>query len=496
MVSLPQLTLSKARKLLSKKEISSTELTKSFIEKIEKSTLLNAFIEKTFDLALNQASKADEVLGSSEQKPLCGIPLGIKDIFCCKNIKTQAASRILDNFFPQYESTVTESLWNNQAVMLGKLNMDEFAMGSSNETSVYGPAVNPWKRSDTDDLLTPGGSSGGSSSAVSADLCIAATGTDTGGSIRQPAAFTGTVGLKPTYGRCSRWGIIAFASSFDQAGPITKTVRDSAIMLESMSGFDKKDSTSARVEVPNYEASLEESIKGTKIGLAREYELNKEGNSTKTTWEKAAKHLENLGAEVVEISLPHTEYALPTYYVLAPAEASSNLARYDGIRYGRRSILEPNEGILDLYEKTRSQGFGNEVKRRILIGTYVLSSGYYDAYYNKAQKIRNLIKTDFDLAFQKVDAILTPTAPSSAFPLGSKGTEDPVEMYLNDIFTVPANLAGLPAISLPAGLDDTGLPLGVQLIANRWEERKLLNIAFNLEKSLQFNEKPNSWWEN
>ena len=348
----------------------------------------------------------------------------------------------------------------------------------------------------TDDLLTPGGSSGGSSSAVSADLCIAATGTDTGGSIRQPAAFTGTVGLKPTYGRCSRWGIIAFASSFDQAGPITKTVRDSAIMLEAMSGFDKKDSTSARVKVPNYEASLEDSIKGKKIGIAKEYELSKDNTSMKKTWEKAAKYLENLGAEVIEISLPHTEYALPTYYVLAPAEASSNLARYDGIRYGRRSQLEPTEGILDLYEKTRSEGFGNEVKRRILIGTYVLSSGYYDAYFNKAQRIRTLIKTDFDLAFQKVDAILTPTAPSAAFPLGSKGKEDPVEMYLNDIFTVPANLAGLPAISLPAGLDEGHLPLGVQLIADKWQEEKLLNIAFNLEKCLQFNEKPTSWWEN
>ncbi len=496
MVNLPQLTLSKARELLSKKEISATELTKSFIEKIEKSGALNAYIEKTFDLALLQASKADAAMGSSEQKPLCGIPLGIKDIFCCENIKTQAASGILDDFHPKYESTVTQKLWNNQAIMLGKLNMDEFAMGSSNETSVYGPAVNPWRRRDINDLLTPGGSSGGSSSAVSADLCIAATGTDTGGSIRQPAAFTGTVGLKPTYGRCSRWGIIAFASSFDQAGPITKTVRDSAIMLKIMSGFDKKDSTSARVQVPNFEASLETSIKGKKIGIAKEYELSKGNSSMKKTWEKAASYLENLGAEVIEISLPHTEYALPTYYVLAPAEASSNLARYDGIRYGRRSPLEPNEGILDLYEKTRSDGFGKEVKRRILIGTYVLSSGYYEAYYNKAQRIRTLIKTDFDLAFQKVDAILTPTAPSAAFPLGSKGKKDPVEMYLNDIFTVPANLAGLPAISLPVGLDETHLPLGVQLIADRWQEEKLLNIAYNLEKCLKFNKKPASWWEN
>ena len=496
MVNLPQLTLHKARELLSKKEISSTELTNSFIQKIEKSSVLNVFIEKTFDLALKQASSADKVLGSKEQMSLCGIPIGVKDIFCCKNVKTQAASSILDGFVPQYESTVTQNLWNHQAIMLGKLNMDEFAMGSSNETSIYGPAINPWKRSDIKDFLTPGGSSGGSSSAVAADLCIAATGTDTGGSIRQPAAFTGTVGLKPTYGRCSRWGIIAFASSFDQAGPITKTVRDSAIMLGAMAGFDAQDSTCVQMEVPNYEANLERSIKGLKIGLAREYELTKDNRTAKKLWESTAKHLETLGAEVLEISLPHTEYALPTYYVLAPAEASSNLARYDGIRYGRRALLEPEDGILELYEKTRSEGFGDEVKRRILIGTYVLSSGYYDAYYKKAQIIRNLIKKDFDMAFEKVDAILTPTSPTSAFPLGSKGQEDPVEMYMNDVFTVPANLAGLPAISLPAGLDDNQLPLGMQLIANNWQEEKLLNIAFNLENSINFNQKPTRWWEN
>jgi aspartyl-tRNA(Asn)/glutamyl-tRNA(Gln) amidotransferase subunit A len=451
---------------------------------------------KTFEIALRQASEADKVLGTTNQRPLCGVPIAVKDIFCCKNVRTQAASSILEDFLPQYESTVTQNLWRDKAVMLGKLNMDEFAMGSSNETSIFGPAINPWKRRSSNEFLTPGGSSGGSSSAVAADLCVAATGTDTGGSIRQPAAYTGTVGLKPTYGRCSRWGIIAFASSFDQAGPISKTVRDSAIMLEAMSGFDSKDSTSVKMIVPEFAKNLGRSIKGMRIGLAKEYELSNDAITTKNLWNITAKHLENLGAEVIEISLPHTQYALPAYYVLAPAEASSNLARYDGIRYGRRAFLEPGDGILDLYEKTRSEGFGDEVKRRILIGTYVLSSGYYDAYYRKAQKVRNLIKNDFDLAFKEVDAILTPTSPSAAFPLGSKGTEDPVEMYMNDVFTVPANLAGIPAISIPAGLDDNALPLGMQLIANSWEEEKLLNIAYNLENSINFNFKPSIWWEN
>ena len=425
-VNLTELGIKEVRDLLNKKEISATELTNAYIQNIEESSKLNAFIEKTFNKALMQASEADKIIGTDSQKSLCGIPLGIKDLFCCKDVKTQAASDILDNFVPPYESTITQKLWNEQAIMLGKLNMDEFAMGSSNETSAYGPVINPWKSTASDDALTPGGSSGGSSAAVASNLCAAATGTDTGGSIRQPASFTGTVGLKPTYGRCSRWGIIAFASSFDQAGPITKNVTDSAIMLKAMSGFDPKDSTSAKIEVPNYEQQLGKDIKGLRVGLAKEYSLKKGNPEARRKWEKAIILLENMGAEVIDVSLPHTEYALPTYYVLAPAEASSNLARYDGVRYGHRAKLDTNDSILDLYEKTRSEGFGTEVKRRILIGTYVLSSGYYDAYYKRAQKVRRLIKNDFDNAFEKVDLILTPTTPTSAFPLGSKGTKDPV----------------------------------------------------------------------
>ena len=493
-VNLTELVIKEVRDLLNKKEISATELTNAYIQNIEESSKLNAFIEKTFNKALMQASEADKIIGTDSQKSLCGIPLGIKDLFCCKDVKTQAASDILDNFVPPYESTITQKLWNEQAIMLGKLNMDEFAMGSSNETSAYGPVINPWKSTASDDALTPGGSSGGSSAAVASNLCAAATGTDTGGSIRQPASFTGTVGLKPTYGRCSRWGIIAFASSFDQAGPITKNVTDSAIMLKAMSGFDPKDSTSAKIEVPNYEQQLGKDIKGLRVGLAKEYSLKKGNPEARRKWEKAIILLENMGAEVIDVSLPHTEYALPTYYVLAPAEASSNLARYDGVRYGHRAKLDTNDSILDLYEKTRSEGFGTEVKRRILIGTYVLSSGYYDAYYKRAQKVRRLIKNDFDNAFEKVDLILTPTTPTSAFPLGSKGTKDPVEMYMNDIFTVPANLAGLPAISLPVGLDELGLPLGVQLIGDNWQEPLLLNTAFNLENALAFESKPKNWW--
>ena len=493
-LELTELGIKESRDLLNKKEISAAELTNAYIQKIEESSKLNAFIEKTFDRALLQALAADKVIGTEAQKALCGIPLGIKDLFCCKNIKTQAASDILRNFMPPYESTVTQKLWDEQAIMLGKLNMDEFAMGSSNETSTYGAAINPWKSTGSDESLTPGGSSGGSSAAVAANLCAGATGTDTGGSIRQPAAFTGIVGLKPTYGRCSRWGIIAFASSFDQAGPITKNVMDSAIMLKAMSGFDPLDSTSAKIEVPDYEQALGKDIKGLKIGLAKEYSLHKGNSEANRKLEYAISLLKDLGAEIVEVSLPHTEFALPTYYVLAPAEASSNLARYDGVRYGHRAKLETNDSIIELYEKTRSEGFGTEVKRRILIGTYVLSSGYYDAYYKRAQKVRSLIKNDFDQVFKKIDLILTPTTPTSAFPLGSKGTQDPVEMYMNDIFTVPANLAGLPALSLPVGLDELGLPLGVQLIGNSWQESLLLNTAFSLENALAFDYKPKNWW--
>ena len=493
-LELTELGIKESRDLLNKKEISAAELTNAYIQKIEESSKLNAFIEKTFDRALLQALAADKVIGTEAQKALCGIPLGIKDLFCCKNVKTQAASDILRNFMPPYESTVTQKLWDEQAIMLGKLNMDEFAMGSSNETSTYGAAINPWKSTGSDESLTPGGSSGGSSAAVAANLCAGATGTDTGGSIRQPAAFTGIVGLKPTYGRCSRWGIIAFASSFDQAGPITKNVMDSAIMLKAMSGFDPLDSTSAKIEVPDYEQALGKDIKGLKIGLAKEYSLQKGNSEANRKLEYAISLLKDLGAEIVEVSLPHTEFALPTYYVLAPAEASSNLARYDGVRYGHRAKLETNDSIIELYEKTRSEGFGTEVKRRILIGTYVLSSGYYDAYYKRAQKVRSLIKNDFDQVFKKIDLILTPTTPTSAFPLGSKGTQDPVEMYMNDIFTVPANLAGLPALSLPVGLDELGLPLGVQLIGNSWQESLLLNTAFSLENALAFDYKPKNWW--
>ena len=493
-LELTELGIKESRDLLNKKEISAAELTNAYIQKIEESSKLNVFIEKTFDKALLQALAADKVIGTEAQKALCGIPLGIKDLFCCKNIKTQAASDILRNFMPPYESTVTQKLWDEQAIMLGKLNMDEFAMGSSNETSTYGAAINPWKSTGSDESLTPGGSSGGSSAAVAANLCAGATGTDTGGSIRQPAAFTGIVGLKPTYGRCSRWGIIAFASSFDQAGPITKNVMDSAIMLKAMSGFDPLDSTSAKIEVPDYEQALGKDIKGLKIGLAKEYSLQKGNSEANRKLEYAISLLKDLGAEIVEVSLPHTEFALPTYYVLAPAEASSNLARYDGVRYGHRAKLETNDSIIELYEKTRSEGFGTEVKRRILIGTYVLSSGYYDAYYKRAQKVRSLIKNDFDQVFKKIDLILTPTTPTSAFPLGSKGTQDPVEMYMNDIFTVPANLAGLPALSLPVGLDELGLPLGVQLIGNSWQESLLLNTAFSLENALAFDYKPKNWW--
>ena len=493
-VNLTELSIRDSRELLSKKDISATELTKAYINNIEKSSKLNAFIERTFDTALLQASEADKIIGTENQKSLCGIPLGIKDLFCCKNIRTQAASKILENFIPPYESTVTQNLWDQQAIMLGKLNMDEFAMGSSNETSTYGPAINPWRSIESTQALTPGGSSGGSSSAVAADLCAAATGTDTGGSIRQPASFTGTVGLKPTYGRCSRWGIIAFASSFDQAGPITKSVTDSAIMLKAMAGYDPKDSTSSKNKVPDYEKGLKKEIKGIRIGLAKEYRLEKSASEANKKLEKVTLLLRDMGAEIVEVSLPHTEFALPAYYVLAPAEASSNLARYDGIRFGYRAKIDSNDSILELYEKTRSEGFGAEVKRRILIGTYVLSSGYYDAYYKRAQRVRSLIKNDFDKVFKKVDLILTPTTPSSAFTLGSKGTQDPVEMYMNDVFTVPTNLAGLPALSLPVGLDEVGLPLGIQLIGNNWQEESILNTAFNLENALGFNNKPANWW--
>ena len=493
---LPNLTLSKALNLLEKGEITAVNLTEHYLKKIQNSEKLNAFCLKSSDLAISKAEYCDKIMKSEKRGKLCGIPIAIKDIFCTENQRTQAASKILQNFVPEYESTVTAKLWSENAIMLGKLNMDEFAMGSSNETSIYGPAVNPWKSKNSDDDLTPGGSSGGSAAAVAADLCIASMGTDTGGSIRQPASFNGVVGLKPTYGRCSRWGIIAFASSLDQAGPITKTVRDSAILLNIISGHDKKDSTSEKKLVPDFEAFLDDDIRGKKIGIPKEYQLNDTPEEITKLWENGITLLKEAGAEIINISLPHTKYSLPAYYVLAPAEASSNLARYDGVRYGYRAPLESGDGIDELYKMTRSEGFGDEVKRRIMIGTYVLSAGFYEAYYQKALKVRSLIEEDFNAVFSSgIDVILTPTTPTPAFPLNSKIKENPVEMYLNDIFTVPVNLAGLPAISIPTGLSKNNLPLGLQLIGPKWNEQEILNVAFRLEKEANFNYNPISWWE-
>lgn len=486
-------TIAEARDKLKAREITSEEITISCISAIDDADALGAFVHKTPDKAVDQARSADLLLKQGDAPSLCGIPLGIKDLFACEGVPTQAASKILNGFKPEYESTVTQNLRNAGAVTLGKVNMDEFAMGSSNETSVYGNAVNPWKFSDK--ALTPGGSSGGSASAVAADLCLAAIGTDTGGSIRQPAAFTGIVGIKPTYGRCSRWGIVAFASSLDQAGPMCKSVRDTAIMLEAMCGFDQKDSTSSESPVPNFEAMLTGNIKNKKIGIPREYRLDGMSPQIESLWKDGADMLRNAGAEVVDISLPHTKYALPAYYVIAPAEASSNLARYDGVRFGRRAKLNAGESITEMYERSRSEGFGNEVQRRVMIGTYVLSAGFYDAYYNRARKVRSLIKKDFEDVFAAgIDAILTPTTPSAAFELGKLESADPVEMYLNDVFTVTVNLAGLPGISVPAGLNSEGLPLGLQLIGRPWEEGDLMNIAHTLESATGFVEKPVKWW--
>ena len=486
-------TIAEARDKLKAREITSEEITLSCISAIDDADALGAFVHKTPDKAVEQARSADLLLKQGDAPSLCGIPLGIKDLFACEGVPTQAASKILNGFKPEYESTVTQNLKNAGAVTLGKVNMDEFAMGSSNETSVYGNAVNPWKFSDK--ALTPGGSSGGSASAVAADLCLAAIGTDTGGSIRQPAAFTGIVGIKPTYGRCSRWGIVAFASSLDQAGPMCKSVRDAAIMLEAMCGFDQKDSTSSESPVPNFEAMLTGNIKNKTIGIPREYRLDGMSPQIESLWKDGADMLRSAGAEVVDISLPHTKYALPAYYVIAPAEASSNLARYDGVRFGRRAKLNAGESITEMYERSRSEGFGNEVQRRVMIGTYVLSAGFYDAYYNRARKVRSLIKKDFEDVFAAgIDAILTPTTPSAAFELGKLETADPVEMYLNDVFTVTVNLAGLPGISVPAGLNSEGLPLGLQLIGRPWEEGDLMNIAHTLESATGFVEKPVKWW--
>ncbi|WP_323786157.1 Asp-tRNA(Asn)/Glu-tRNA(Gln) amidotransferase subunit GatA [Thalassovita sp.] len=495
MTDLNKFTLAEARDKLRAKDVTSVELTEACLAAIDKADALNAFVHKTPEIALEQAKAADARIAAGDAPSMCGLPVGIKDLFCTKGVPSQAASRILEGFKPEYESTVSSNLFTAGAVMLGKLNMDEFAMGSSNETSCYGNAVNPWRRGNDDTPLTPGGSSGGSASAVAADLCLAATGTDTGGSIRQPAAFTGTVGIKPTYGRCSRWGIVAFASSLDQAGPMTKTVRDAAIMLETMCGHDMKDSTSADIPVPDFEAMLTGDIKGKKIGIPKEYRMDGMPAEIDQLWADGRAMLKDAGAEIVDISLPHTKYALPAYYVIAPAEASSNLARYDGVRYGHRAKLDAGDGITEMYEKTRAEGFGHEVQRRVMVGTYVLSAGFYDAYYNRARRVRALIKKDFDDVFAAgIDAILTPATPSAAFGLGEMTDADPVQMYLNDVFTVTVNLAGLPGVSVPAGLDAQGLPLGLQLIGRPWEEGDLLNTAYALEKAAGFVAKPGKWW--
>ena len=486
-------TIAQARDALRKGEITAVDLTMACLAAIDAGDGLNAFVHKTPEVALDQARAADARLAAGDAPDLCGIPLGIKDLFCTKGVASQAGSNILKGFMPEYESTVTAKLFDAGAVMLGKLNMDEFAMGSSNETSCYGNAVNPWRVDDR--MLTPGGSSGGSAAAVAADLCLAATGTDTGGSIRQPAAFTGIVGIKPTYGRVSRWGIVAFASSLDQAGPMTKTVRDAAIFLGGMAGHDAKDSTSAEIPVPDFEAALTGDVRGQVIGIPREYRMDGMPAAIDALWQQGIAMMQDAGAVIRDISLPHTKYALPAYYVIAPAEASSNLARYDGVRYGHRATLAAGDGITEMYEKTRAEGFGPEVQRRVMVGTYVLSAGFYDAYYNRARRVRALIKRDFDLVFADgVDAILTPATPSAAFGLGEMANVDPVQMYLNDVFTVTVNLAGLPGVAVPVGLDARGLPLGLQLIGRPWEEAALLNSAYVLERSAGFVAKPDKWW--
>ncbi|RVT86600.1 Asp-tRNA(Asn)/Glu-tRNA(Gln) amidotransferase subunit GatA [Rhodobacteraceae bacterium CCMM004] len=494
MTALNALTVAAARDGLRAGEFTAAELTEACLTAIDAAGALNAVVHPTPDIARDHAAAADARLKDADAPALTGIPLGIKDLFCTRHVASQAGSRILEGFRPEYESTVTRQLWESGAVMLGKLNMDEFAMGSSNETSTYGPVTNPWRRGNDDTALTPGGSSGGSAAAVAADLCLAATGTDTGGSIRQPAAFVGITGLKPTYGRCSRWGIVAFASSLDQAGPMTKDVRDAAILLTAMAGHDPLDSTSADLAVPDFEAMLTGDIRGKVIGIPREYRMEGMPQEIEDLWTRGREMLADAGAEMRDITLPHTKYALPAYYVIAPAEASSNLARYDGVRYGHRARLGQGDGVTEMYEKTRAEGFGAEVKRRVMIGTYVLSAGFYDAYYNRARKVRTLIKRDFERVFDDgINAILTPATPSAAFELG-RISDDPVEMYLNDVFTVTVNLAGLPGIAVPAGLDRQGLPLGLQLIGRPWEEGDLLNTAYALERAAGYVEKPAKWW--
>jgi aspartyl-tRNA(Asn)/glutamyl-tRNA(Gln) amidotransferase subunit A len=486
-----EFTLAQARDALRAREISSTELTSAFVSQVAAARPLNAFITETPERAFEMAAASDARLAAGEARPLEGLPLAIKDLFCTRGVRTTAASRILDNFVPPYESTVTQNLWDAGAVMLGKTNMDEFAMGSSNETSHFNPVVNPWRAHNSNQSVVPGGSSGGSAAAVAARLCLGATGTDTGGSIRQPAALTGVVGLKPTYGRCSRWGIVAFASSLDQAGPMARTARDAAILLRAMASVDPKDSTSVDVSVPDYEHGLEAGVKGLRVGVPKEYRSDGASSEMDTLWAKGVEWMRSEGAEVVDISLPHTKYALPAYYIVAPAEASSNLARYDGVRYGHRAA--DVHDVSDLYERSRAEGFGTEVRRRVLIGTYVLSAGYYDAYYVRAQKVRTLIARDFARAFERCDVLLTPSTPGPAFALGEK-TADPVSMYLNDVFTVPANLAGLPAVSVPAGLTTDGLPLGLQVIGKAFDEQLVLRVARSIECAAGFDATPSAWW--
>ncbi|MGZ3292925.1 MAG: Asp-tRNA(Asn)/Glu-tRNA(Gln) amidotransferase subunit GatA [Xanthobacteraceae bacterium] len=491
MSELTSLTLAEARDRLRRREFSAVELADAHLAAMEKARVLNAYVLETPDRARAMAEVADAHLAAGDARPLEGLGLGVKDMFATKDVRTTAGSRILDNFLPTSESTVTTNLWRDGAVMLGKLNNDEFAMGSSNETSFFGPVISPWRRKGSNTPLVPGGSSGGSASAVAAGLCLGATGTDTGGSIRQPAAFTGIVGVKPTYGRCSRWGIVAFASSLDQAGPFARTVRDAAILLTSMAGHDPKDTTSVDRPVPDYEASIGRSIKGMKIGIPKEYRIDGLAAEIEQLWDQGRRWLEAAGADVVEVSLPHTKYALPAYYIVAPAEASSNLARYDGVRYGLRV---PARDIADMYQNTRAEGFGKEVRRRIMIGTYVLSAGYYDAYYLRAQKARTLIKRDFENVFATgVDALLTPATPSAAFGIGEKGGADPIEMYLNDVFTVTVNMAGLPGISVSGGLSAEGLPLGLQLIGRPFDEESLFSLGDVIEQAAG-RLSPERWW--
>lgn len=496
MSDLTRLTLADARAGLKKKEFSATELTTAFVKAIAAgNAALNAYVLPTPEHALKQAAASDARLAKGTAGPLEGLPLGIKDLFCTAGVRTTACSNVLDEFTPTYESTVTQNLFDAGAVMLGKLNNDEFAMGSSNETSRFGPVVNPWRRKATSGAmsnakLVPGGSSGGSAAAVAADLCLGATATDTGGSIRQPAALTGTVGIKPTYGRCSRWGIVAFASSLDQAGPIAKTVRDAAILLGTMASYDPKDSTSVDTPVPDYEAALAKGVKGLRVGVPKEYRVEGMSSEIDDLWQRGIAWLKDAGATIHDISLPHTKYALPAYYIVAPAECSSNLARYDGVRYGLRV---PGDDLIDTYERTRAAGFGKEVRRRVLIGTYVLSAGYYDAYYLKAQKVRTLIKKDFDDAWNTVDVVLTPTTPSPAFGFGEKAG-DPIAMYLEDIFTVTVNMSGLPGISVPGGLSAQGTPLGLQLIGKPFDEATLFSAAQAIEDAAGHFRAPQAWW--